>query len=57
MQKLLSTVAQMRVCAGHPDMHFLTMMEAKNSLMKSVNGNMAAYVDDNTNIELNGAKH
>ena len=57
MQKLLSTVGQMRVCAGHPDMHFLTIMEAKNGIMKSANGNMAAYVDDNASIELNGVSY
>ena len=35
LQQLLSTLEQMKVCAGHPDIHFLAMMEAKKGAVKS----------------------
>lgn len=57
LQQLLSTIDRLNVCAGHPDAHFLEMMEAKKGSLKSATGSVAAYVDANAAVKLNGQSY
>ena len=57
LQLLLSTIDNLHVCAGHPDAHFLEMAEAKKGTLKSINGSVAAYVDNNAPVEVDGKSY
>ena len=57
LEQLLSSIDQLKVCAGHPDTHFLKMAEAKKGSLKSVAGSVTAYIDSNAFVELNGQKY
>ena len=54
LEKLLSTIDHLHVCAGHPDKHFLEMAEDRKGKLMSSNGSVAAYVDKAASVELNG---
>ena len=43
---LFITIDNLFVCAGHYDIHFVTMVLSKKGKIISPNGNIAAYVDD-----------
>ena len=57
LQLLLSTIDNLHVCAGQPDAHFLEMAEAKKGTLKSINGSVAAYVDNNAPVEVDGKSY
>ena len=54
LQQLLSNIQHLCVCAGHPDEHFLEMAESKKGRLLSSKGTIAAYIDRNAAVELNG---
>ena len=54
LNHLLSTIDHLHVCAGHPDENFLRMVEDKKGKLISVKGTVAAYIDTNAYVELNG---
>lgn len=54
LKKLLSTIDQLCLCAGNPDQHFVEMVEAKKGKLLSPSGTVAAFVDRNAPILLNG---
>ena len=57
LQLLLSTIDNLHVCAGHPDAHFLEMAEAIKGTLKSINCSVAAYVDNNAPVEVDGKNY
>lgn len=52
--QLLSQLDQLRVCPGHPDPHFVAMVNTRKGKITSASGDIAAYVDANCAVELNG---
>ena len=52
--QLLSQLDQLRVCPGHPDPHFVAMVNTRKGRITSASGDIAAYVDTNCAVELNG---
>ena len=57
LTQLLSSIDQLNVCAGHPDAHFVEIVEAKKGSLKSATGDVAAYIDSNALVELNGQRY
>ena len=54
--KLLSILDKVPLCAGHPDEHFVTMIQAKKGKITSLNGEVIAYLDSSP-VEINGTKY
>ena len=53
LTQLLKLLDGLKICAGHPEDHFVHMLMAKKGKILSHNGKVAVYVD-NTRVELNG---
>ena len=54
LNKLLSHIDCLDVCAGHPDNNYVTMVVAKKGVLKSCDGNVAAALDDYAPVMLDG---
>lgn len=54
LQALVTSVDQSNACAGHPDRHFVSMLEARKGEVKGVDGAQSAYLDKRTSVTLNG---
>ena len=54
LQHLLCLLDQLRVCPGHPDDHYVDMVRAKKGKLISTSGDIAAYIDSNAHVQLNG---
>ena len=57
LAQLLAQLDQLRVCPGHPDQHFIAMANARKGKFTSSSGDIAAYLDTNCAVELNGQKY
>ena len=42
------------VCAGHPDRHFVSMLETRKGEIKAADGTQSAYLDRCLSVSLNG---
>ena len=54
LQSLISIVDSASVCPGNPDEKFIHMVKAKKGVVKSVNGEKTAAIDDAFQVSLNG---
>lgn len=54
IEQLLSKIDHLNVCSGHPDKHFIEMVEKRKGVLMSTSGNVAAYIDKAAPVELNG---
>ena len=54
LSRLLSLLETMPVCPGHPDTHFLEMVDAKKGKLRGQSGNVVAFTDNYASVHLNG---
>ena len=56
IHQLLSKIDRLRVCAGHPDQHFIEMVQAKSKKgeLLSSTGTMTGYIDRAAPVDMNG---
>ena len=52
LSRLLSLLETMPVCPGHPDTHFLEMVDAKKWKQCGQSGNVVAYTDNYASVHL-----
>lgn len=52
--KLMVALNTTNVCAGHPDLHLCSFIEAKHNKLTCENGNVVAYLDTTCCVTLNG---
>lgn len=52
--KLMVALNTTNVCAGHPDLHLCSFIEAKHNKLTCKNGNVVAYLDTTCCVTLNG---
>ena len=43
LPKLLSQLDQLKICPGHPDEHFVSMVNDKKGIISNAAGDVAAY--------------
>ena len=51
---LLNRADKLNICAGHPDSHFVSMVEEKKGVLKTRGGQPASALDDYAPVVLNG---
>ena len=54
LSRLLSLLESLPVCPGHPDTHFLEMVDAKKGQLYGKSGNIVAFTDSFTPVHFNG---
>ena len=54
LQALVSSVDQSNACAGHPDQHFVAMLDARKGEVKAADGTCSAYLDKRMSVSLHG---
>ncbi len=56
LRNLVNSVDKLPVCAGHPDTHFVEMLQGKKGVILASNGQTVAYLD-HSRVELNGTSY
>lgn len=54
LSHLLSCLEALPVCLGHPDMHFMEMVNAKKGQLRGHTGDVVAFTDSYAPVHLNG---
>jgi len=54
LSRLLSCLEVLPVCPGHPDMHFIEMVNAKKGQLRGHAGDVVAFTDSYAPVHLNG---
>jgi len=54
LSHLLSCLEALPVCLGHPDMHFIEMVNAKKGQLWGHTGDVVAFTDSYAPVHLNG---
>ena len=57
VQKLLNHINKLNMCVGHPETHFVEMVEARKGRLLSAAGSVAAVTDRSAAISFQGHRY
>ena len=55
LQRLINLVDSLKICAGHPDDHLVSMCRNRKGKLLSAKGDVMAVVDEYASVELDGS--